>query len=184
MMIWFQFRFVFKVVSFRLFMPILFKNCLRALIKIVGEQICSVERANSRGTVLKRMVQCMSVSTLSRSSSVHGPDRVSRRKFRFSERGHVLFGVERHGFWGSFLHRRSLIDDVDLQKQQNFSVKAGWLFKGNDQESDASIERSDSAMEDIMIFFYQLDLGTRVQVDNHPTLLKTIWMKKSSFFSL
>lgn len=110
------------------------------------------------------MVQCMSVSILARStSSVHRPDRVSRRKFGFSERGHVLFGVERHGFLGSFLHSQSLIDDVDVQKQRDFSVKAGWLFKGNDQDSDASIERSDSAMEDIMIFFYQLDLGTRVQ---------------------
>lgn len=127
----------------------------------------------------------MSVSTLARSSnSLHGPDRVSRRRFRFSERGHVVFGVERHGFWGSFLQSQSLIDEGDVQKQRNFSVKAGWLFKGNDQESDASIERSDSAMEDIMIFFYQLDLGTRVQVYNDPILLETICTKKSSCFSL
>lgn len=119
------------------------------------------------------MVQCMSVSTLARSTgSVHGSDRVSRKKFRFSERGHLLFGVERHGFWGSFLRSQSSIDDVDAPKQRDFSVKAGWLFKGNDQESDASIERSDSAMEDIMIFFYQLDLGTRVQVYNDPILFR------------
>ena len=132
------------------------------------------------------MVQCMSVSTVPRSSSgVNGPDRVSRRKFRFSETSHVIFGVQRHGFGGPFLPSQSSIYDVGIEKQRDFSVKAGWLFKGNDKESDASIERSDSAMEDIMIFFYQLDLGTRVQVFNDLALLETIYVfNTSSCFSL
>ncbi|KAK3027368.1 hypothetical protein RJ639_040166 [Escallonia herrerae] len=41
-------------------------------------------------------------------------------------------------------------------------VEAGWLFKG-DQELEPSSECSDSANEDVLIFFYQLDLATRVQ---------------------
>lgn len=45
------------------------------------------------------------------------------------------------------------------------SVKATWLFSGNNGEkkSDAGIERSEAANEDIVIFFFQLDLATRVQ---------------------
>lgn len=43
-------------------------------------------------------------------------------------------------------------------------VEAGWLFKGGDQELDASSEKSETANEDILIFFFQLDLATRVQV--------------------
>lgn len=88
----------------------------------------------------------------------------------------MIFGVERHGFWGPCLHSQSSLDDVN--KQRDLRVQAGWLFKGNDQESGASIERSDSAMEDIMIFFYQLDLGTRVQVHNDPIVLEIICMSE------
>ncbi|KAF3943492.1 hypothetical protein CMV_029959 [Castanea mollissima] len=42
-------------------------------------------------------------------------------------------------------------------------VEAGWLFKGGGQGLEASCERSESANEDILIFFFQLDLATRVQ---------------------
>lgn len=43
-------------------------------------------------------------------------------------------------------------------------VKATWLFKGNGKEMDPNTERSESANEDILIFFFQLDLETRIQV--------------------
>ena len=50
-------------------------------------------------------------------------------------------------------------------KRRNLRVEAGWLFnKGGEQELDASSERSENANEDILIFFFQLDLATRVQV--------------------
>ncbi|KAI3501484.1 hypothetical protein L1887_29353 [Cichorium endivia] len=48
--------------------------------------------------------------------------------------------------------------------QRNTRFEAGWLFKGgSEQGSDASLEHSESANEDILIFFYQLDLAARVQ---------------------
>lgn len=49
-------------------------------------------------------------------------------------------------------------------------VRAGWLFKGGggdgggDRSLDASSEKSESVNEDILVFFFQLDLATRVQV--------------------
>lgn len=50
----------------------------------------------------------------------------------------------------------------DIPRQRNFRVEAGWLFKGG-EGLDATCERSESANEDILIFFFQLDLATRVQ---------------------
>jgi len=38
------------------------------------------------------------------------------------------------------------------------------MFRGGEQELDASVEQSESANEDILMFFFQLDLATRVQV--------------------
>lgn len=43
-------------------------------------------------------------------------------------------------------------------------VRATWLFRGNDKGMDANLERSETANEDILIFFFQLDLETRIQV--------------------
>ncbi|WOL10461.1 hypothetical protein Cni_G19216 [Canna indica] len=42
-------------------------------------------------------------------------------------------------------------------------VNATWPFKGNGKEVDVNIERSEAANEDILIFFFQLDLETRIQ---------------------
>lgn len=51
-----------------------------------------------------------------------------------------------------------------MLRPMNMRVEAGWLFKGGDPGLDATSERSESANEDILIFFFQLDLATRVQV--------------------
>ncbi|CAA7039648.1 unnamed protein product [Microthlaspi erraticum] len=49
-------------------------------------------------------------------------------------------------------------------KQRNLlKVEARWPFQESDQGLDPSSERSESANEDILIFFFQLDLATRVQ---------------------
>jgi len=51
-------------------------------------------------------------------------------------------------------------------KQRNLlRVEARWPFQGGGEQGlDPSSERSESANEDILIFFFQLDLATRVQV--------------------
>ncbi|KAH0984916.1 hypothetical protein GBA52_012093 [Prunus armeniaca] len=51
-----------------------------------------------------------------------------------------------------------------VSRQRSVRVEPGWLYKGGDQGFSASSERSESANEDILIFFFLLDLATRVQV--------------------
>lgn len=70
---------------------------------------------------------------------------------------HVIFGTD----WRSF----SLSSKKSGFINRDLKVKAGWLFnRGGGKESEASCEQSESANEDILIFFFQLDLATRVQV--------------------
>ncbi|KAJ0724964.1 putative UVR domain, hemimethylated DNA-binding domain-containing protein [Helianthus annuus] len=106
----------------------------------------------------------MSVTTITAStnSSVCGSANASRRRLRL-RRSHdnLIFGAEKR-----FLSHqcvRNLLSS-DISGQGSTRVEAGWFFRGGgDQSSDASSERSESANEDILIFFYQLDLATRVQ---------------------
>ncbi|KAG6480412.1 clp protease adapter protein ClpF, chloroplastic-like isoform X1 [Zingiber officinale] len=42
-------------------------------------------------------------------------------------------------------------------------IKATWPFMGNDKGMDVNIELSEAANEDIVIFFFQLDLETQIQ---------------------
>ncbi|KAM7250060.1 hypothetical protein ACFE04_021943 [Oxalis oulophora] len=52
----------------------------------------------------------------------------------------------------------------DVSGKRSYRVEAGWFFNGGERGGlDASIEHSESANEDILIFFFQLDLATRVQ---------------------
>ncbi|KAI4386398.1 hypothetical protein MLD38_004331 [Melastoma candidum] len=60
-------------------------------------------------------------------------------------------------------HNSSFVGDVHLLRRRNVKARAGWLFKGGRQPSDAGVERSESANEDILMFFFQLDLATRMQ---------------------
>lgn len=43
-------------------------------------------------------------------------------------------------------------------------TNARWLFGGDGRGNDARLERSESANEDILIFYFQMDLQTRIQV--------------------
>ncbi|KAG9439728.1 hypothetical protein H6P81_019893 [Aristolochia fimbriata] len=50
------------------------------------------------------------------------------------------------------------------RQRKGLRVNATWLFdKGSNRGFDASSERSESANEDILLFFFQLDLATRIQ---------------------
>lgn len=72
--------------------------------------------------------------------------------------------TSRQFFWHQRMRSFSLASQPCRSKQGNFKVKAGWLFRGGGQGLDARIERSENANNDILIFFFQLDLATRVQV--------------------
>lgn len=90
-----------------------------------------------------------------------------RGHFRVMKETQMDFGVKRQKFWHHFgpnLSCQSCVSGC-----HKFRVEAGWPFSGSDQGLDASSERSENANEDILMFFFQLDLATRVQVS--PTCL-------------
>lgn len=68
---------------------------------------------------------------------------------------------------GPSLWRQSMLSlysgSPSLIRRRKCAVKATWLFKGDGKGMDANVERSEAANEDIIIFFFQLDLATRVQ---------------------
>ncbi|GAA0167326.1 hypothetical protein LIER_22283 [Lithospermum erythrorhizon] len=102
----------------------------------------------------------MSVSTLTSSGyggSMCGCECSLRRRFRITKERRIGFGSDREYVELSFCGQSKIRSSRDLK------VAAGWLFKGDDQRVDANCERSDSANEDLLMFFFQLDLATRVQ---------------------
>ena len=57
------------------------------------------------------------------------------------------------------------VQSLFLTRHSGFRAEAAWMFRGGEQGLDVSSEHSESANEDIlMFFFFQLDLATRVQV--------------------
>lgn len=111
------------------------------------------------------MVQTQSLSTLTICGSVQAYSSWKRNRVKF---------VKSSGLIGDrcvscqFLRRpsSSLRSHWKSLKQRNLSrVEARWPFQGGggDQGLDPNSERSESANEDILIFFFQLDLATRVQ---------------------
>ncbi|CAH9115072.1 unnamed protein product [Cuscuta europaea] len=110
------------------------------------------------------MVQGTYTSTLatSRCFGFCGPTCVSRRFFGHCSEGPKVFGVGSQSGWHSYGKRTINVRHTDISHGRNWRVEAGWLFKGDMQDS-ASTERSESANEDILMFFFQLDLATRVQ---------------------
>ncbi|KZV48330.1 hypothetical protein F511_29247 [Dorcoceras hygrometricum] len=63
----------------------------------------------------------------------------------------------------SYGGRASYLGVFEISRPGSWRVGAGWLFKGGDKGSnlDASCEQSESANEDILMFFFELDLATR-----------------------
>lgn len=114
------------------------------------------------------MVQSHSLSTLTICGSVQVYSSWRRNRVKFGNSSGLIgvscqFSVRPSSFLRS--HWKSL-------KQKNLSrVEARWPFQGggDHQGLDPNSERSESANEDILIFFFQLDLATRVQV--RPRLL-------------
>lgn len=112
------------------------------------------------------MVQGLSLSTLtaSRNSGVCGPTLSWRKHFKLMKKTYITSANERHCVWHQCVKSMFLKGNPSILRQRDMRVEAGWLFKGGDQELDASSEKSETANEDILIFFFQLDLATRVQV--------------------
>ncbi|XVE53160.1 hypothetical protein DITRI_Ditri02bG0181800 [Diplodiscus trichospermus] len=112
------------------------------------------------------MVQTLSLSstlTASGSTAVYGTEVVRRRHSEIIGKTHMKSGIGKQSLWHGCVPSVYFNGNPNLLRKRNFGVKAGWPFKGGDQELDASSERSETANEDILIFFFQLDLATQVQ---------------------
>ncbi|ERN10290.1 clp protease adapter protein ClpF, chloroplastic [Amborella trichopoda] len=96
-------------------------------------------------------------------SNNHGGNNDWRSDHEVITKTHTRFGTQdKHCFHQQCLLRSSS-KSLHRSRWYNLRVKAAWLFKGGEKEPTASSERSESANEDILIFFFQLDLATRVQ---------------------
>ncbi|KAG8661691.1 hypothetical protein MANES_01G030400v8 [Manihot esculenta] len=112
------------------------------------------------------MVQSLSLSTItvSRNCGVYGSIPSWRRHFNLTRKTSRAFGNDKQIHLHQFVPSLFVTGNHNVLRGRNLKVEAGWLFnKGGNQESDASCERSENANEDILIFFFQLDLATRVQ---------------------
>ncbi|XP_044489545.1 clp protease adapter protein ClpF, chloroplastic [Mangifera indica] len=109
------------------------------------------------------MVQGLSVGTLtiSGNGAFHGSTSSWRRHFKLVKKTYL--GIDGQCLWEQCVQNLHLRGKPNRLRQRNLRVEAGWLFKGGDQGLDSSSERSEAANEDILIFFFQLDLATRVQ---------------------
>lgn len=118
------------------------------------------------------MVQGLSLSTLtaSRNSGVCGQTPSRRRHYHLLRKTHMTSANERRRLWHQSMFLKG---NPTMLRRRDVRVEAGWLFKGGDRGLEASSERSESANEDILIFFFQLDLATRVQV---LLLLACFWL--------
>ncbi|KEH27843.1 UvrB/uvrC domain protein [Medicago truncatula] len=108
------------------------------------------------------MVQGVSLSTL----ATCGKSRIYGSPFEPFKQSHITSSTGKHLVWNKCVKSLVFIGYPFASRQRSgFKVEAGWMFRGGEQELDASVEQSESANEDILMFFFQLDLATRVQVE-------------------
>ncbi|XP_008445473.2 clp protease adapter protein ClpF, chloroplastic [Cucumis melo] len=111
------------------------------------------------------MVQDLSIHAMTAlgDPNVYGSALSWRRNCKYFKQTSLTQLTSRQCFWHQCMRSFSLTSQPCRSKRGSFKIRAGWLFKGGGQESGGRIERSENANNDILIFFFQLDLATRVQ---------------------
>jgi len=112
------------------------------------------------------MVQSLSLSTLATCGKIPNQKIPSwMTPFEPFKRSQISSFSGKHLVcWNHSVHSFFLIGYPYVSRHGGFKAKAAWMFRGGEQGLDASSEHSESANEDILMFFFQLDLATRVQV--------------------
>ncbi|KAL5987262.1 hypothetical protein ACLOJK_038424 [Asimina triloba] len=108
----------------------------------------------------EQMMQCISANTLAAPGNAgnYGVVALWKSDLKLVNKNHLRFGL-----LGRCPRFFSMIPDGLLRRRTELKA-AGWSFQGGDKGTDARIERSESANEEILIFFFQIDLATQVQV--------------------
>ncbi|CAL0315213.1 unnamed protein product [Lupinus luteus] len=110
------------------------------------------------------MVECLALSTVATCGKcrLYGSSSSSSwmEPFKPFKRSRINSFTSRHSVW----NQRVLFTRCPyVLRRSVFKAEAGWMFRGGEQGLDASAEHSESANEDILMFFFQIDLATRVQ---------------------
>lgn len=99
--------------------------------------------------------------------SVASPEGVNRRPAFVARNDMRLFYKINSVSRGAYPWRWCVkkLDTRTNGRNMNTTVRtnARWLFGGDGRSSNARLERSEAANEDILIFYFQLDLQTRIQ---------------------
>lgn len=113
-----------------------------------------------------RMVQGVSLSnfTTCEQSRLYGLSWTWRGSFRQFKKTQIGFFNESSNCVWNECGQRLLLLRKYHNRFCNFKVEAGWFFQGREQESEAGVERSDMAHDDIAILLFQLNMATRLQV--------------------
>ncbi|KAF8766236.1 hypothetical protein HU200_007743 [Digitaria exilis] len=100
---------------------------------------------------------CGSVATL------HGANCRSACVGRNSLRLPCEINADSLGAYSCHWRMHKLHMKTNGRRMKAMRTNARWLFGGDGRSSDARLERSESANEDILIFYFQMDLQTRIQ---------------------
>ncbi|GAB2214471.1 hypothetical protein Drorol1_Dr00018820 [Drosera rotundifolia] len=93
---------------------------------------------------------------------IYGTNPASGRDPRFMSGSQVAVRSKRFSLWNYTVQSQFLKGQAYLPRRSR-RVRAGCASKGDIQGLDARSEHSKSANEDILFFFFQLDMATRVQ---------------------
>ncbi|XP_028761976.1 clp protease adapter protein ClpF, chloroplastic isoform X2 [Neltuma alba] len=111
------------------------------------------------------MVQGVSLSTVTscEQSRLYGSFPSWTAPFAPFKKSQISFISERYRVWNQCQQRLFLRKYHRISRFSGFKVEAAWFFRGREQESEASAERSEMAHDDIAILLFQLSMATRVQ---------------------
>ncbi|KAL0336469.1 UNVERIFIED_CONTAM: Clp protease adapter protein ClpF, chloroplastic [Sesamum radiatum] len=137
------------------------------------EQIAAEKPIISLEFAQQELCCCLEVS-FNPDSVVCGSNDEWRRNFGQVKEPHILPGAGSLCLCSYSGRTTSFGGPCSISRPRSLRVQAGWLFKGSDKgsEFDASTEHSESANEDILMFFFELDLATRVQVESEVIRLR------------
>ncbi|XP_026434025.1 clp protease adapter protein ClpF, chloroplastic-like isoform X1 [Papaver somniferum] len=116
-----------------------------------------------------RMVNGMSESILmvSRNSGIYQSNSLcrSRSDSNLMNNTQLYAGLGRQCIWPKDISRLFLTSQPKRPRQRSLKAEAGWFGRESrdGKKMGAISERSETANEDILIFFFQLDLATRAQ---------------------
>lgn len=98
-------------------------------------------------------------------ATINGAPLLNTSLWKKTDRGLCSTFAGNSTFTGLFC-KKAFLGNNCIEKSGDLFVRATWRFfgGGGGKSTNASIEHSEAALEDVLLFYFQLDLETRVQV--------------------